>query len=627
MTESQPTLRRSPCGSLTADQVGERVLLKAWVHRRRDHGGVTFLDLRDRSGRVQVVFHADQQKVVAEALSPVRNEWVVEVEGTVGRRVPSAVNPNMATGEIEITAERAEVLAECQPMPFGVDGGADSSEETRLRYRYLDLRRENLQKAIQLRHAVTLETLKYLDGEGFLNIETPMLTRSTPEGARDYLVPSRVHHGEFFALPQSPQIFKQILMISGFERYVQIARCFRDEDLRADRQPEFTQIDLEMSFIDEEDVYQLVEGLFARIFPLAGIEPEAPYRRLGYDEAMLRFGSDRPDLRADLEIHDITETVTGSTFRAFQATIEAGGVVRALPVPQAAAASRKQLNGWVEIAQRYGAQGVLTLKQRDGLTEFQVKGTLSEEQLTALREQLALNDGDMALVVAASAKVAAASLGALRVELAKEYGHFREDDWEFLWVTDFPLVEEDPENDRWDAMHHPFTSPEPEHMELLETDPGAVRSRAYDVVLNGNELGGGSIRNHRLDVQQKVFKLIGIDDSEAKERFGFLLDALSYGAPPHGGLALGLDRLVMLMAGATSLRDVIPFPKTASATCLMTEAPSAVGLDQLQELGIRLAKPQAVAVGPDALGSSEPKLDTTEAGVGADVADSSNGEG
>ena len=618
MTESH-TLRRSPCGSLTAEQVGDRVLLKAWVHRRRDHGGVTFLDLRDRSGRVQVVFHADQQKAAAEALAPVRNEWVVEVEGTVGRRVPSAVNPNMATGEIEITAERAVVLAECQPMPFGVDGGADSSEETRLRYRYLDLRRDHLQKAMRLRHQITLETLKYLDEEGFLNIETPMLTRSTPEGARDYLVPSRVHHGDFFALPQSPQIFKQILMIGGFERYVQIARCFRDEDLRADRQPEFTQIDLEMSFVDEEDVYALIEGLFARIFPLAGIEPAAPYRRLGYDEAMLRYGSDRPDLRADLEIQDITEVVKGSSFRGFEATIGAGGVVRALPVPNAATASRKQLNGWVEIAQRYGAQGVLTLKQREGATEFQVKGTLSDDQLSDLRAQLDLNDGDLALVIAASEKVAAAALGALRVELAKEYGHFREDDWEFLWVTDFPLVEEDPENQRWDAMHHPFTSPEPEHMHLLESDPGAVRSRAYDVVLNGNELGGGSIRNHRLDVQSKVFKLIGIDDQEAKERFGFLLDALSYGAPPHGGLALGLDRLVMLMAGASSLRDVIPFPKTASATCLLTEAPSPVGLDQLQELGVRLAKPRTSAGSSGEAATEDAGADSTLAEAEAEA--------
>ena len=589
-TETSDRLRRSPCGSLDAKDVGRRVLLKAWVHRRRNHGGVTFLDLRDRSGVIQVVFHPEQQADAFAVLDEARLEWVVEVEGVVGTRVPSAVNPNLATGEIEVVAERAEVLAESRPVPFGVDGGDDSSEETRLRYRYLDLRREGLQHNLRLRHEVTLETLRYLDEQGFLNIETPMLTRSTPEGARDYLVPSRVHHGKFFALPQSPQIFKQILMISGFERYVQIARCFRDEDLRADRQPEFTQIDLEMSFIDEEDVIELIEGLFGRIFPLAGIEPPKTFRRLSYAEAMDRYGSDRPDLRVDLEIHDISEVVKGSSFRAFEATLAAGGTVRALPVPGAADASRRQVNDWVEVARRYGAQGVLTLKRTDGVTEFQVKGTLDDGQLEKLTADLDLADGDLALIVASAPSVAAASLGALRLELGREYGHFREQDWEFLWVTDFPLVEQDAESGRWESLHHPFTAPHPDSVHLLESDPGAVKSRAYDVVLNGFELGGGSIRIHRLDLQEQVFALIGIDAEEARSRFGFLLDALAYGAPPHGGLALGLDRLIMLMAGAKSLRDVIPFPKTASATCLLTDAPSPVGLDQVQELGIRFAK-------------------------------------
>jgi aspartyl-tRNA synthetase len=590
-------MKRHSCGTLTAADVGQRVLLQAWVHRRRDHGGVIFLDLRDRSGRVQVVVRPQDQAAAAAALDPVRIEWVVEVEGVVEARAPEAVNPELATGEVEVIAERAKVLARSQPVPFSIDGKIDSSEETRLRYRFLDLRRETLQRLIALRHRVTLELLEYLDEQGFLHIETPMLTRSTPEGARDFLVPSRVQRGSFYALPQSPQLFKQILMVSGFERYVQIARCFRDEDLRLDRQPEFTQVDIEMSFIDEEDVFALIEGLFGRIFPLVGVEPPARFRRIPYREAMLKYGSDRPDLRIDLEIADLTDLWSKSGFRAFQAVIAAGGAIRALPVPGAAGASRKDVDGFAEIARRYGAQGVLTLKRRDGVAEFQVKEVLSAEQVEAASRRLGLEDDGLAVVVAAAEPVAAAALGALRLELGRRYGHLREGDHEFLWVTDFPLVEWNADEDRWDAVNHPFTSPVPEDLDKLESDPASVRSRGYDVVLDGLELGGGSIRIHQADIQQRAFDLLGIDAEQARERFGFLLDALSYGAPPHGGIALGLDRLIMLMGGGESLRDVIAFPKTATAACLMTGAPSPVDPAQLLELGVRVAQRSAPAAG------------------------------
>ncbi|REK04304.1 MAG: aspartate--tRNA ligase [Acidobacteria bacterium] len=591
--------QRVGAGTLGLDRVGEQVLLQGWVHRRRDHGGVIFLDVRDRSGIAQVVVKPEDAPDAAAALDPVRSEWVVEIVGVVERRAAGAVNPNLPTGEVEVAASSGSVLARCKPMPFTIDGAGDSSEETRLRYRYLDLRRQSLQRNLALRHRVTMATLEYLDEQGFLQIETPMLTRSTPEGARDYLVPSRLQHGAFYALPQSPQIFKQILMMSGYERYVQIARCFRDEDLRADRQPEFTQIDLEMSFVDEEDVMALIEGLFARIFPLVGIEPQAPFRRMTYADAMLRYGSDRPDLRVDLEIHDVSDLVAGSTFRAFESTLATGGVVRALPVPGAAGLSRKEVDGYAEIARRYGAQGVLTLKQRDGQTEFQVKGTLNDEQLAALRERLSLSDGDLAFLVAGGANTAATSLGALRVAAGRAFGRMREDDWEFLWVTDFPLVEWNPDEERWDALHHPFTAPQASSRERLADDPGAALSRAYDVVLNGNELGGGSIRIHDPELQREVFGLLGISRDEAPRRFGFMLEALEYGAPPHGGLALGLDRMVMLMAGAESLRDVIAFPKTASAICLMTEAPAPVELSQIQDLGLRIGGSRVLKPGDE----------------------------
>jgi aspartyl-tRNA synthetase len=591
MTEAvESGMKRRGAGTLTAADVGARVLLKAWVQKRRDHGGVTFLDLRDRSGVAQVVVHPEEQPEAARGLGPARVEWVVEVEGRVVARAPENVNPGLATGAVEVHAERGAVLARSEPLPFALDGKSEAAEDTRLRYRYLDLRRPDLLRNFLLRDQVVLAVRNYFHDHGFVDVETPILTRSTPEGARDYLVPSRVRRGSFYALPQSPQLFKQILMVSGFERYVQIARCFRDEDLRADRQPEFTQVDVEMSFPTEEDVYALIEGLFARIFPLAGITPPARFPRLTYAEAMARYGSDRPDLRFGLEIADLSERLGQSGFRGFKETVAASGVVRGFAVPGAAEASRKEVDGWVATARRFGAAGVLTLRRKGGETIFQVKNALTPAETEGAAEALGLEEGGLALLVAAPAKVAAAALGALRLELARTHGLIPEGRQEFVWVTGFPLVEWNEDEKRWDSTHHPFTSPDPRDLDRLDSDPGSVRARAYDVVLNGTELGGGSIRIHDPLLQSRVFQLLGIGPEEAEARFGFFLEALRYGAPPHGGIALGVDRLIMLMAGAPSIRDVIAFPKTASATDLMTEAPSEVDPRQLAQLGIAVVQ-------------------------------------
>ncbi|MDX1631399.1 MAG: aspartate--tRNA ligase [Thermoanaerobaculia bacterium] len=578
---------RTRAGTLRAEDVGKRVRLKGWIARRRDLGGLIFLNLRDRSGNAQVVIHPEDRPKVAGALDPVRLEWVVEVEGEVRRRGDDAVNPEMETGEVEVVADGGRILSRAEPLPLAIEGELDATEETRLRYRYLDLRRSTLQGNLRLRHEVTLEVRNYFDEQGFYEVETPILTRSTPEGARDYLVPSRIHPRSFYALPQSPQLFKQILMVSGVERYFQIARCFRDEDLRADRQPEFTQIDLELSFVEEDEVVELVEGLFERIFPPRGIPCRPPFRRIPYPEAMLRYGTDRPDLRFGLEIHDLSDLVEESEFRAFRGTVGEGGVVRGFAVPGAADASRSQAESWAELARHHGAQGVLTLKRRGGEAEFQVKNVLSSGELEGMTERLSLEEGGLALIVAAEEELAATTLGALRKRLARDFDLIPEDTHVFCWVTEFPLVAWDDEEDRWTSNHHPFTAPDPRDLELLEEDPGRVRSRAYDVVLDGVELGGGSIRIHERSLQERVFQVLGIDAEEARERFGFLLEALTYGAPPHGGIAFGLDRIVMLMAGASSIRDVIPFPKTTSATCLMTDAPAEVDPEQLEGLGIR----------------------------------------
>jgi aspartyl-tRNA synthetase len=538
----------------------------------------------------KLVARPEESAEAFAALDPVRSEWVVEVEGRVEARSADMVNPKMATGEVEVVADPPAVLSKCDPPPFPIEGRADVAEDLRLKHRYLDLRRPELQRNLLLRHRVVQAARGYFDEQGFVEIETPILTKSTPEGARDFLVPSRVHPGEFYALPQSPQLFKQLLMISGFEKYVQIARCFRDEDQRADRQLEFTQIDLEMSFPTEEDVYSLIEGLFARVFPVAGIEVRTPFPRMTYADAIARYGVDRPDLRFGHEIQDVTALFEGSSFKVFAKTFSEGGAVRALAIPGGASITRSQTDLWAEGAKRFGLPGLLTLRRQNGELAFAVKEGLSVREKERLAAALSMSEGDLAVLAAGKPDVVSGALGALRLELAKQYGWIPENRWEFLWVTDFPLLEWHAEDDRWYAMHHPFTSPDPRDLDRLESDPGSVRARAYDVVLNGAELGGGSIRIHDPEVQSRVFRRLGIGDEEARRRFGFLLDALRHGAPPHGGLALGLDRMVMMMAGAGSLRDVIALPKTASATDLMTDAPSEVDPKQLAELSIAVRR-------------------------------------
>ncbi len=567
-------------GELDATRVGETVRVAGWVHRRRDHGGLVFIDLRDRSGIVQLVFHPETSPEAHELAQRLRSEHVLSASGEITRREEGNVNPRLRTGEIELNVAHAEHLAGSETPPFPLDEDVQVDEALRLRHRMLDLRREPMQDAMVIRHTVTRAIRDYLNAHDFLEIETPILTRSTPEGARDFLVPARSAPGSFYALPQSPQLFKQLLMMSGYERYFQIARCFRDEALRADRQPEFTQLDLEMSFVEEEDVIGVIEGMLARVFEEAGFEaPPPPWPRLGYDEAMATYGSDRPDTRFGLHIHDLSDAVAGTEFKVF-ASAE---VVRGLNAG-ARELARRELDELTELVKRFGAGGLVwAFVQDDGSWRSPIAKFLSDDERGAIGRALSAQPGDLLLIVADSPGTAAQALGELRLELSRRFGLAAGAAHALLWVVDFPMFEWSEEEGRWDALHHPFTAP----VGSFE-DPGALRSRGYDVVLDGSEIGGGSIRINRPDVQQQVFRALGISEAEAEERFGFLLEALRYGAPPHGGIALGIDRIAALVAGRDSIRDVIAFPKTASGSDLLTGAPAPVDDAQLRELGLRV---------------------------------------
>ncbi|MEE3288547.1 MAG: aspartate--tRNA ligase [Pseudomonadota bacterium] len=596
-------MRSHLCGTIDTASIGQDVSLCGWVQRRRDHGGVIFIDLRDRSGLVQVVMDPDrpEQFSVAEA---VRNEYVLRASGRVRVRPEGTHNPELPTGAVEVLGHNIEILNASDPLPFQAEDD-DTGEAVRLRYRYLDLRSQRMQSNLRLRHRVVRSLRDCLEGQDFIEVETPMLTRSTPEGARDYLVPSRTHPGEFFALPQSPQLFKQLLMVSGLERYYQFARCFRDEDLRADRQPEFTQLDVEMSFVEEDDVMAVMEDMVVRLFrDVLGSELPGPFPRLSYEEALRHYGSDRPDLRIPMVLVDIAELLTDVEFKVFSGPATTpGSRVAALRVPGGAVLSRQQIDGYTEFVGLYGAKGLAWIKVndlstgRDGLQSPILK-FLPEAVINEIVRRTEVQTGDLVFFGADTASVVNNALGALRVRL----GHDRnltDGGWRPLWVVDFPLVERDPETRQWQSLHHPFTAPRESDLDLLDSEPGRVLSRAYDMVLNGTEIGGGSIRNHRSDTQVRILALLGIDAQEAAEKFGFLLDGLRYGAPPHGGIAFGLDRIVAMIAGEESIRDVIAFPKTQKASCLLTDSPSEVGQNQLRELGIRTRVAQPAAAGQE----------------------------
>ena len=584
-------MRSIYCGDVGAKEEGQEVTVAGWVHRRRDHGGVIFIDLRDREGLVQVVFNPEKKEIFTEA-ERIRSEYVLSVKGMVRIRPDGTKNPNMKTGEIEIIASELNTLNDSLTPPFHHDENA--SEEVRLKYRYLDLRRESMLHNLRLRHRVTQALREFLDKNGFVDIETPMLTRATPEGARDYIVPSRTHQGKFFALPQSPQIFKQLLMMSGFDQYYQIVRCFRDEDLRADRQPEFTQLDIEMSFVDQQSVMNKMQDLIRYVFDqVMNISLPEVFPVMSYSEAMRRFGSDKPDLRIPMELVDLSDIMKEVEFKVFSGPAnDRDGRVAALAVPGGASLSRKEIDDYTSFVARYGAKGLAYIKiediskKKDGMQSPILK-FLPDEVIDELVNRIDINDGDIIFFGADKENIVNDALGALRVRIGKDL-NLLEEGWQPLWVTDFPMFEKDKNSNNWTSLHHPFTAPSIDDAEELENNPGKVLSKAYDMVLNGSEIGGGSIRIHNKKMQAKVFKLLNISDAEAQEKFGFLLQALEYGCPPHGGIAFGLDRIIMLLSGAESIRDVIAFPKTQTASCPLTDAPGEVSSEQLKETGIRL---------------------------------------
>lgn len=592
MAESMQGLHRSHrCTEVNNTMIGNTVTVMGWVQKSRNKGGIIFVDLRDRSGILQVIF--EEAKCGAESFSKaekLRSEFVAAITGTVAAR-GGAVNENLATGDIEVIATDIRILAEAETPPFPIEENSKTKEDLRLKYRYLDLRRPDLQRNIMMRSKVTTLTRAFLAGEGFIEIETPTLCKSTPEGARDYLVPSRVHPGEFYALPQSPQIYKQLLMCSGYDRYFQIARCYRDEDLRADRQPEFTQIDMELSFVDVDDVIDVNERFLAKLFKeVLNVDVQLPIQRMTYKEAMERFGSDKPDLRFGMELRDVTDVVKDCEFVVFKSAIENGGSVRGINANGQGAMPRKKIDALVDFAKGYGAKGLAYIAiQEDGSYKSSFAKFMKEEEMAALVERMQGKPGDLLLFVADKSKLVYDVLGALRLEIANQLGLLHKDEYRFVWITEFPLLEWSEELGRYQAMHHPFTMPMEEDLQYIESDPGRVRAKAYDIVLNGTEIGGGSVRIHQDDIQEQMFKALGFTMERAYDQFGFLLNAFKYGVPPHAGLAYGLDRLVMLMAQQDSIRDVIAFPKVKDASCLMSEAPNAVDPKQLEELGIEVS--------------------------------------